>query len=101
MLSPSNKAWDYKVKPFQLPPHTRIMLADVDAGSDTPSLVGKVLKWSTFGFSTGLKVYKNCTREEMLNREFCVRDWLKASVLSVPFSKSTLKTAQITAILNM
>jgi phosphomevalonate kinase len=24
---------------------TRLMLADVDAGSDTPSLVGKVLKW--------------------------------------------------------
>lgn len=23
------------------------MLADVDAGSDTPSLVGKVLKWRT------------------------------------------------------
>ncbi|KLO19480.1 phosphomevalonate kinase [Schizopora paradoxa] len=44
-LSPSNKAWNYVVKPFQLPPCTRLMLADVDAGSDTPSLVGKVLKW--------------------------------------------------------
>ena len=29
----------------ELPPQTRLMLADVDAGSDTPSLVGKVLKW--------------------------------------------------------
>ncbi|EIN11828.1 Phosphomevalonate kinase [Punctularia strigosozonata HHB-11173 SS5] len=45
ILSPSNPAWDYKVEPFQLPPSTRLMLADVDAGSDTPSLVGKVLKW--------------------------------------------------------
>ncbi|KII92916.1 hypothetical protein PLICRDRAFT_490895 [Plicaturopsis crispa FD-325 SS-3] len=45
VLSPSNKAWNYQVKPFQLPPLTRLMLADVDAGSDTPSLVGKVLKW--------------------------------------------------------
>ena len=44
-LSPTNKAWNYVVKPFQLPPLTRLMLADVDAGSDTPSLVGKVLKW--------------------------------------------------------
>lgn len=44
-LSPTNKAWNYDVKPFQLPPCTRLMLADVDAGSDTPSLVGKVLKW--------------------------------------------------------
>ena len=45
IISPSNKAWDYRVEPFKLPPYTRLMLADVDAGSDTPSLVGKVLKW--------------------------------------------------------
>ena len=45
VLGPDNKAWDHKVEPFQLPPGTRLMLADVDAGSDTPSLVGKVLKW--------------------------------------------------------
>ncbi|KAG7449525.1 phosphomevalonate kinase [Guyanagaster necrorhizus] len=45
VLSPLNDAWNYRVQPFQLPPLTRIMLADVDAGSDTPSLVGKVLKW--------------------------------------------------------
>lgn len=45
ILSPSNSGWTYKVEPFQLPPQTRLMLADVDAGSDTPSLVGQVLKW--------------------------------------------------------
>ncbi|RDB16968.1 Phosphomevalonate kinase [Hypsizygus marmoreus] len=45
ILGAGNKAWDYRVQPFKLPPLTRIMLADVDAGSDTPSLVGKVLKW--------------------------------------------------------
>ncbi|KAL1746403.1 ribosomal protein S5 domain 2-type protein [Schizophyllum fasciatum] len=45
VLSPSNAAWTYDVQDFRLPPLTRIMLADVDAGSDTPSLVGKVLKW--------------------------------------------------------
>ncbi|KAF5321229.1 hypothetical protein D9619_001788 [Psilocybe cf. subviscida] len=45
VLSPSNKAWNYRVANFKLPPYTRMMLADVDAGSDTPSLVGKVLKW--------------------------------------------------------
>jgi phosphomevalonate kinase len=44
-MSPSNEKWNYRVKPFKLPPLTRLMLADVDAGSDTPSLVGKVLKW--------------------------------------------------------
>ncbi|KDQ53490.1 hypothetical protein JAAARDRAFT_136908 [Jaapia argillacea MUCL 33604] len=45
IISPSNRAWDYRIEPFKLPPFTRLMLADVDAGSDTPSLVGKVLKW--------------------------------------------------------
>jgi len=45
VLSPSNAAWNYRIEQFKLPPLTRIMLADVDAGSDTPSLVGKVLKW--------------------------------------------------------
>ena len=41
------------MKSFQLPPYTRIMLADVDAGSDTPSLVGKVLKWRSASGEAG------------------------------------------------
>lgn len=45
MLAPENSAWNYRTAPFRLPPLTRIMLADVDAGSDTPSFVGKVLAW--------------------------------------------------------
>ncbi|KAG8981541.1 phosphomevalonate kinase [Tulasnella sp. JGI-2019a] len=45
ILSPSNKAWNHSVMPFKLPPLTRIMLADVDAGTDTPAAVGKVLAW--------------------------------------------------------
>ncbi|KAI0051178.1 Phosphomevalonate kinase [Auriscalpium vulgare] len=44
-ISPGNAAWDYQVKPFKLPPHTRILLADIHAGSNTPLLVGQVLKW--------------------------------------------------------
>lgn len=57
ILSPSSTAWNYQVKPFQLPPHTRIMLADVDAGSDTPSLVGKVLKWRKDNAQEALKLW--------------------------------------------
>src|SRR6478735_7303976 len=44
ILSPS-VAWTNHVVPLSLPPNIRLLLADVDAGSDTPSLVGKVLKW--------------------------------------------------------
>jgi phosphomevalonate kinase len=45
ILAPENKSWDYVVREFRLPPRTRLMLADVDAGSDSPSMAGKVLKW--------------------------------------------------------
>ncbi|KZS98342.1 Phosphomevalonate kinase [Sistotremastrum niveocremeum HHB9708] len=45
VLSASNDGWNCKVEPVTLPPRMKILLADVDAGSDTPSLVGKVLKW--------------------------------------------------------
>ena len=44
-LAPTNSAWTQKVLPLKLPPYTRLLLADVAAGSDTPSLVGNVLKW--------------------------------------------------------
>lgn len=40
-----NPEWTQKVASFRLPPCTRLLLADVAVGSDTPSLVGKVLKW--------------------------------------------------------
>ncbi|CAO3681682.1 unnamed protein product [Umbelopsis vinacea] len=44
-VSPSNSAWDNVVTPVKLPPRLRMMLADIDAGSHTPTLVGKVLSW--------------------------------------------------------
>ncbi|KAK1923300.1 ribosomal protein S5 domain 2-type protein [Papiliotrema laurentii] len=40
-----SSAWDHTTLPFALPRGLRLMLADVDAGTDTPSFVGKVLKW--------------------------------------------------------
>lgn len=45
VVSVTNKGWNHVVSPFKLPPYTRIMLADVDAGTDTPAAVGKVLAW--------------------------------------------------------
>jgi phosphomevalonate kinase len=45
VVGTSNQAWNHEVRPFRLPPGMRLMLADVDAGSDTPSLVGTVLRW--------------------------------------------------------
>ncbi|KAI9027180.1 phosphomevalonate kinase [Phycomyces nitens] len=44
-LSADSIGWDNEVVPFKLPPGFDLILADIDAGSHTPSLVGKVLAW--------------------------------------------------------
>ncbi|OZJ04641.1 hypothetical protein BZG36_02021 [Bifiguratus adelaidae] len=44
-IAPSNSSWDNEVTSFQLPPSHYLMLADIDAGSHTPTLVSKVLAW--------------------------------------------------------
>lgn len=38
-------SWDNIVRPFRLPPGLQMRLADLDAGSSTPKLVGAVLNW--------------------------------------------------------
>jgi len=39
------KKWDQKIKPFRLPKGLRLVLADVDAGTNTPSFIKGILKW--------------------------------------------------------
>ena len=53
VLAPENQAWDLTVTPFTLPPRTRLLLADIHAGSNTPLLVGKVLKWRAENSAVG------------------------------------------------
>ncbi|KAF9980961.1 phosphomevalonate kinase, partial [Modicella reniformis] len=45
VLDPTQTTWDNVVTPFQLAPRLHLMLADIDAGSHTPTLVSNVLKW--------------------------------------------------------
>ncbi|KAG0361390.1 phosphomevalonate kinase [Gamsiella multidivaricata] len=45
VLDPEQTAWDNTVIPFRLAPRLHLMLADIDAGSHTPTLVSNVLKW--------------------------------------------------------
>ncbi|KAJ1956311.1 phosphomevalonate kinase, partial [Linderina pennispora] len=44
-VSPENAAWDNEAIPVQIPPGFTLRLADVDAGSNTPSMVRKILQW--------------------------------------------------------
>ncbi|CAG8571509.1 19814_t:CDS:2 [Cetraspora pellucida] len=41
----SDYKWDNQIAPFTLPPEFKMVLAEVDSGSNTPSMVGKVLAW--------------------------------------------------------
>jgi phosphomevalonate kinase len=57
VLAPENQAWDLTVTPFALPPRTRLLLADIHAGSNTPLLVSKVLKWRAENCTVGENQY--------------------------------------------
>ena len=37
--------WDQQITPFRLPKGLRLVLADVDAGTNTPSFIRGILKW--------------------------------------------------------
>jgi phosphomevalonate kinase len=45
-LRPTSK-WDNQHIPFQLPPGLSLFVADVDQGSNTPSMVRQVLQWKS------------------------------------------------------
>jgi phosphomevalonate kinase len=77
ILRPSNSDWNQEVRTFQLAPGMRLMLADVAAGSDTPSLVGKVLKW----------------RQQ--NREKADLLWKTLSHLNMKFAKTILRLSEL------
>ena len=37
--------WDHVVEPFQLPPGIEVLMGDVSAGANTPSMVKKIIQW--------------------------------------------------------
>ncbi|CAI2170126.1 17748_t:CDS:2 [Funneliformis geosporum] len=45
IVDPASNKWDNQATNFSLPPEFTLLLADIDAGSHTPSMVGRVLKW--------------------------------------------------------
>ncbi|KAJ2962146.1 hypothetical protein NQZ79_g2610 [Umbelopsis isabellina] len=59
VVSSNNTNWDNIVTPIQLPPRLRMMLADIDAGSHTPTLVGKVLAWRKQNSSESKTLWDN------------------------------------------
>lgn len=99
VISPSNKAWDYKFEPIQLPPHTRMMLADVDAGSDTPSMAGKVLKWRKEQASDGTNIPIPITHEDHSNRRIFLASevWNSLDRLNMQLASTFRKLGELHA----
>ncbi|KAJ1649810.1 phosphomevalonate kinase [Dispira simplex] len=56
-LSPDHAGWDHTKQPMALPPGFRLMLADVDTGSHTPSMVSKVLAWRKAHYSEAQQLW--------------------------------------------
>ncbi|GAA6025542.1 hypothetical protein JCM10207_008893 [Rhodosporidiobolus poonsookiae] len=79
VLSPSlNPAWTApttsgSVSRFALPPNTLLLLADVDAGSNTPSMVGKVLAWKKAQADEAEKVWAQLAASNERVAEACGR----------------------------
>lgn len=77
VLSPDqNAAWSDEatsgsVTPFALPPHTLLLLADVDAGSNTPSMVGKVMQWKKAQPAEAERVWNELARANEGVRDAC------------------------------
>lgn len=77
ILSPAqNPAWTDSttagsVTPFALPPHTLLLLADVDAGSNTPSMVGKVMQWKKAQPEEAERVWNELARANEGLRDVC------------------------------
>mmetsp|Transcript_18115 Transcript_18115/g.41263 ORF Transcript_18115/g.41263 Transcript_18115/m.41263 type:complete len:459 (-) Transcript_18115:5-1381(-) len=54
--------WDSFVDPFSLPPGVGIMMADVCGGSETPSMVRKVLAWRDGGSEESKTIWPGLVR---------------------------------------
>lgn len=67
-LAPSSPLWQRgsptsgRVESFSLPPMTTMLLADVDAGSNTPSMVKSVLKWKSSDPDSESALYREGAR---------------------------------------
>ncbi|UZJ54622.1 hypothetical protein CBS101457_003942 [Exobasidium rhododendri] len=57
-LSSSSSSMTSRPAPLELPPHVELILADVDAGSNTPSMVSKIMEWRKLKPEWANQIYK-------------------------------------------
>lgn len=61
--------WDQTINPLRLPKGLRLVLADVDAGTDTPSFVNKVLWWKVEEADEAGEIWSRLDKANGLLRE--------------------------------
>ncbi|KAJ3211093.1 phosphomevalonate kinase [Entophlyctis luteolus] len=71
--------WDTIVQPFKLPEGIKLMLADVNAGSNTPQLVSAVLEWRKSEELDALELWELLNKENMQVAETLIKLSEKAS----------------------
>ncbi|KAJ1971778.1 phosphomevalonate kinase [Dimargaris xerosporica] len=76
-LAPTSTVWDNLVAPIALPPEFTMMLADVDAGSHTPSMVSKVLAWRKNNPIEAQEIWSALGRlnQELVSHFNCLQQW--------------------------
>lgn len=47
LVQPHASLWDYSADPVALPPGVELLMGDVSTGSETPSMVRKILQWKS------------------------------------------------------
>lgn len=64
--------WDNSVEAFAMPSFLRVVLGDVCGGSNTPSMVSKVLKWKREGGDQAAELWQKLVRGRKWMDIFCV-----------------------------
>ncbi|KAK6454934.1 Phosphomevalonate kinase [Scheffersomyces xylosifermentans] len=60
--------WDFNHTPCTLPPHIRLLMGDIQGGSETPKLVSKILQWKKEKPEQSSALYKdlNAANESLI-----------------------------------
>ncbi|OMJ18230.1 putative phosphomevalonate kinase [Smittium culicis] len=66
VVDPNNLAFDSIIKKTSLPHGLHLVLADIDSGSNTPSMVSKVLSWKKSNPSLSFEVWESISEKNNL-----------------------------------
>jgi phosphomevalonate kinase len=75
LVNDSERRWNSVVDTFRLPPGLTLLMADVNAGSHTPSMVSKVLAWRKADLHTGKWWLFTCKLLRLTDCDIATKHW--------------------------